>query len=73
MYAIRSYYVRRLIQQNTDLPVVMYSFTERTKASELLTRMEALVTIVDKKALLARKNRITSYNVCYTKLLRLSF
>ena len=49
--------VRRLIQQNTDLPVVMYSFTERTKASELLTRMEALVTIVDKKALLARKKQ----------------
>ncbi|MDK2791026.1 MAG: hypothetical protein PWP15_1535 [Methanothermococcus sp.] len=49
--------VRRLLQQNTDLPVVMYSFTERTKAPELLTRMEALVTIVDKKSLLARKKQ----------------
>lgn len=49
--------VRRLLQQNTDLPVVMYSFTGRTKAPELLTRMEALVTIVDKKSLLARKKQ----------------
>ncbi|MBW9219986.1 methanogenesis marker 15 protein [Methanothermococcus sp. SCGC AD-155-N22] len=49
--------VRRLIQEYTDLPVVMYSFTERTKASELLTRMEALVTIVERKALLVRKRQ----------------
>ncbi|ENN96190.1 methanogenesis marker protein 15 [Methanocaldococcus villosus KIN24-T80] len=49
--------VRKLIQENTNIPVVMYSFTERTKASELLTRMEALVTIVEKKALLARKKQ----------------
>lgn len=49
--------VRKLIQQNTNLPVVMYSFTERTKASELLTRMEALTTIVERKSLLARKSR----------------
>ncbi len=49
--------VRRLIQQNTDLPVVMYSFTERTKASELSTRMEALATIVERKALLGRKKQ----------------
>ncbi|HIP17312.1 MAG TPA: methanogenesis marker 15 protein [Methanothermococcus okinawensis] len=49
--------VRRLIQQYTDLPVVMYSFTERTKASELSTRMEALATIVEKKALLGRKRQ----------------
>ncbi|HIQ39207.1 MAG TPA: methanogenesis marker 15 protein, partial [Methanothermococcus okinawensis] len=49
--------VRRLIQEYTDLPVVMYSFTERTKASELLTRMEALVTVVERKALLVRKRQ----------------
>lgn len=49
--------VRKLIQQNTNLPVVMYSFTERTKASELLTRMEALTTIVERKSLLARKKQ----------------
>ena len=49
--------VRRLIQQHSDLPVVMYSFTERTKASELLTRMEALATIVERKSLLARKKQ----------------
>ncbi len=49
--------VRRLIQKHTDLPVVMYSFTERTKAPELSTRMEALATIVERKALLGRKKQ----------------
>jgi putative methanogenesis marker protein 15 len=49
--------VRRLVQQNTDLPVVMYSFTERTKAPELSTRMEALATIVERKSLLTRKKQ----------------
>ena len=38
--------LRRFIQEHTRLPVVTYSFTERLKASQLLTRMEALVTIV---------------------------
>ena len=46
--------LRRFIQENTRLPVVTYSFTERLKASQLLTRMEALVTIVERKELLAR-------------------
>ncbi|ABR56686.1 methanogenesis marker 15 protein [Methanococcus aeolicus] len=49
--------VRRLVQQHTDLPVVMYSFTERTKAPELSTRMEALATIVERKSLLSRKKQ----------------
>jgi putative methanogenesis marker protein 15 len=46
--------LRRFIQENTRLPVVTYSFTERLKAAQLLTRMEALVTIVTRKDLLAR-------------------
>ena len=46
--------LRRFIQENTRLPVVTYSFTERLKAAQLLTRMEALVTIVSRKELLAR-------------------
>ncbi|MCQ2056153.1 MAG: methanogenesis marker 15 protein [archaeon] len=46
--------LRRFIQENTRLPVVTYSFTERLKASQLLTRMEALVTIVERKEILAR-------------------
>ncbi|AAM01795.1 methanogenesis marker 15 protein [Methanopyrus kandleri] len=48
---------RRYLQENTDLPVVTYSFTEDLDASELLTRMEALVTIVERKGLLARKRQ----------------
>ena len=49
--------LRRFIQENTRLPVVTYSFTERLKASQLLTRMEALVTIVTGKELLARERQ----------------
>ena len=44
--------IRKMIQTQTNLPVVMYSFTERTTATELLTRMEALVTIVERRDLL---------------------
>lgn len=50
--------LRRFIQENTKLPVVTYSFTERLKASQLLTRMEALVTIVTRKELLARERQV---------------
>ena len=49
--------IRRFIQQNTRLPVVTYSFTERTKADELFIRMEALSTIVARKSLLAREKQ----------------
>jgi putative methanogenesis marker protein 15 len=49
--------VRRFIQQNTRLPVVTYSFTERTKADELFIRMEALSTIVARKSILAREKQ----------------
>ncbi|MGZ7067323.1 MAG: BadF/BadG/BcrA/BcrD ATPase family protein, partial [Methanobacterium sp.] len=49
--------IRRFIQQNTNLPVVTYSFTERLKADELFIRMEALSTIVDRKSLLAREKQ----------------
>jgi len=49
--------IRRFIQQNTNLPVVTYSFTERTKADQLFIRMEALSTIVDRKSLLAREKQ----------------
>lgn len=49
--------LRRFIQENTRLPVVTYSFTERLKAPQLLTRMEALVTIVERKDLLSRSRQ----------------
>lgn len=49
--------LRRYIQEHTRLPVVTYSFTERMKAPQLLTRMEALVTVVTRKELLARERQ----------------
>ncbi|NLK26700.1 MAG: methanogenesis marker 15 protein, partial [Euryarchaeota archaeon] len=50
--------IRRYIQEHSRLPVVTYSFTERLKAAQLYTRMEALVTIVAKKELLARERQV---------------
>jgi putative methanogenesis marker protein 15 len=50
--------LRRFVQEHSRLPVVTYSFTERTKSSQLLTRMEALVTIVERKELLARERQV---------------
>jgi putative methanogenesis marker protein 15 len=47
--------LRRYIQEKSRLPVVSYSFTERTTAGTLLTRMEALTTIARRRALLARE------------------
>ncbi len=47
--------IRKIIQERTNLPIVMYPFTDRTKAGELLTRMEALVTIVKRRWILERK------------------
>jgi len=47
--------LRRYITENSRLPVVSYSFTERTTAGTLLTRMEALTTIARRRALLARE------------------
>lgn len=49
--------LRRFIQESTRLPVVTYSFTERLKAPQLLTRMEALVTIVTRKDILSRERQ----------------
>ncbi len=50
--------LRRYVQEHSRLPVVTYSFTERTKAGQMLTRMEALVTIVERKELLARERQV---------------
>lgn len=50
--------LRKYVQEHVRLPVVTYSFTERTKAAQLLTRMEALVTIVERKELLARERQV---------------
>ncbi|HRY75369.1 MAG TPA: methanogenesis marker 15 protein, partial [Methanoregulaceae archaeon] len=49
--------LRRYINTHSKLPVVSYSFTERTTAGTLLTRMEALTTIARRRALLARETQ----------------
>ena len=49
--------LRRYIHENSHLPVVSYSFTERTTSGTLLTRMEALTTIARRRALLARERQ----------------
>jgi putative methanogenesis marker protein 15 len=49
--------MRKYIQQNTDLPVIMYPFTERTKSSELTARIGALTTIISMRPLLLRKKQ----------------
>lgn len=46
--------LRRYIFEKSGLPVISYSFTERTTAATLLTRLEALTTIARRKHLLAR-------------------
>lgn len=50
--------VRRYIFENSGLPVISYSFTERTTAATLLTRLEALTTIARSKHLLAREHQV---------------
>ncbi|HIH45093.1 MAG TPA: methanogenesis marker 15 protein, partial [Candidatus Methanoperedenaceae archaeon] len=47
--------VRRYIYEHSSIPVISYSFTERTTAGTLLTRMEALTTTARRKSLLARE------------------
>ncbi|MDD1725088.1 MAG: methanogenesis marker 15 protein [Methanospirillum sp.] len=49
--------LRRYIHEHSKLPVVSYSFTERTTSGTLLTRMEALTTIARRRALLARERQ----------------
>ncbi len=49
--------VRRYIHEKTGIPVISYSFTERTTAGTLLTRMEALTTTARRKSLLARERQ----------------
>ncbi|MHA1652048.1 MAG: methanogenesis marker 15 protein [Candidatus Helarchaeota archaeon] len=49
--------VRRYFQHFSDIPVIMYAFTEHPKISELVIRLEALTTVVKQKALLARQKQ----------------
>jgi putative methanogenesis marker protein 15 len=49
--------VRRYIHRHSDLPVISYSFTERTTSGTLLTRLEALTTVARRRHLLARETQ----------------
>jgi putative methanogenesis marker protein 15 len=49
--------IRKYIHERSRIPVLSYSFTERTTAETLLTRMEALVTTVRYRGLLARERQ----------------
>ena len=46
------------IVENSKIPVVSYSFNERTGASTLLTRLEALSTIAKRRELMAREVQV---------------
>ena len=50
--------LRRYIVENSRIPVVSYSFNERTSASTLLTRLEALTTIAKRRNLMARETQV---------------
>ncbi|MCG7847992.1 MAG: methanogenesis marker 15 protein [ANME-2 cluster archaeon] len=49
--------MRRYIHENSKFPVISYSFTERTTAATLLTRLEALTTTARRRSLLAREHQ----------------
>jgi len=50
--------MRNYIQQQAHIPVISYSFTERTTNETLLTRMEALSTTALRRSLLAREEQV---------------
>ena len=50
--------LRRYIIENSHIPVVSYSFNERTSSSTLLTRLEALSTIAKRRELMAREVQV---------------
>jgi len=47
--------LRRYLQSRFNLPIITYSFTERTKAGNLLLRLEALSNIIRRRPLLEVK------------------
>jgi putative methanogenesis marker protein 15 len=49
--------LRRYIYENSNLPVISYSFTERTTSGTLITRLEALTTTARRRSLLAREHQ----------------
>ncbi|MCP8311378.1 MAG: methanogenesis marker 15 protein [Candidatus Methylarchaceae archaeon HK02M1] len=49
--------IRKVLQKKTSLPIISHSFTEKTKAGNLLLKMEALVDMIEKGALFGRKRQ----------------
>ena len=47
--------LRRYLQSRSNLPIITYSFTERTKAGNLLLRLEALSNLIRRRTLLEVK------------------
>jgi putative methanogenesis marker protein 15 len=48
--------IRRYLQKRFHLPIITYSFTERTKTGNLLLRMEALANLIVRQELLKVRN-----------------
>ncbi len=51
--ALVKHIIRKYLQAKLDIPVMVYSFTERTMKRNLLLRMEALTNLVNQRKLLA--------------------
>lgn len=49
--------LRKYIYERANIPVISYSFTERTTGATLFTRMEALTTTARRRSLLAREKQ----------------
>lgn len=49
--------LRRYLQGRFNLPIITYSYTERTKAENLLLRLEALANLIRKRPLLEVKRQ----------------
>ena len=81
MYAIRSYYGLTHLNSPVGLAnIVANDVAKELKDKELnelkfkTSQIAELVNMIDEETISSKiaKHRITSYNVCYTKLLRLS-
>ena len=49
--------IRRFLHERTDIPVILYSNVEKPKEIEIYSRLEALKTLITKKALLMREKQ----------------
>ncbi|MCW3134265.1 MAG: methanogenesis marker 15 protein [Methanophagales archaeon] len=49
--------IRRFLHEKTDIPVILYSNVEKPKEIEIFSRLEALKTLITRKALLMREKQ----------------